>query len=258
MKTTLYRDGNKNKQSIIFIHGFPFDHRMWKNQVEFLSDYFHCITYNIFEKTDKSGKSEQETLESYVTELQELVTKNKIKKPVLCGLSMGGYIALRAVEKDQSLYKGLILCDTRSEADSNEAKLNRATAIDTINRDGIRRFISEFVPKTLSEFSRKVNPPMLKKLMRIALDRDEVSVKSALLAMQGRTDTTGSLEKIQIPTLIICGQYDTLTTPESMQNLAKQIPNSEFIKIPNAGHMAPFENPEIVNKVIFTFLKKIS
>jgi 3-oxoadipate enol-lactonase len=85
---------------------------------------------------------------------------------------------------------------------------------------------------------------------------DPVGVKGCLLAMLSRTDTTSYLSQIKIPTLIICGADDKLTPPEVMKLTAEKITNSEFVIVPEAGHMTPIENPKFVNKVIIKFLKK--
>ena len=72
----------------------------------------------------------------------------------------------------------------------------------------------------------------------------------------GRTDTTSVLSNISVPALVICGEYDALTPPESMEKLCAEIPNGEFVKVPNAGHLAPFENSKFVNETILEFLNK--
>ena len=116
-------DGNP---AIIFVHAFPLSGEMWEQQVkEFEKDYW-VITYDL----RGFGNSEQEyalnTIDSHADDLFTIINELKINKPVICSLSMGGYILLRALERSQDSFKAAILCDTRSEADTNESKLNRA------------------------------------------------------------------------------------------------------------------------------------
>ncbi len=256
MKIKLYKDGNKKNPTILFLHGFPFDHRMWNSQIEFLKNKFYCLSYDILEKWEASKKAEPIPFEFLVDDLFYILEKEKLDKLVVCGLSLGGYIILRALERKPEVFSKIILCDTKTEADSNEAKLKRVAGIRNINENGVQKFLKEFATNTLCELTIKANPKLYKNALKIAKDRKETSTKSILLAIQGRTDTTSVLNKISVPALVICGEYDTLTPPESMEKLCAEIPSGEFVKVPEAGHMAPFENPKFVNEKILEFLNK--
>lgn len=104
MKTTInnlsvFTSGNTNNKSIIFVHGFPFDHRMWDEQIEEQSKDYYCITYDIRGLGESHAGDGQFTMESFVDDLETILNELKLKLPVLCGLSMGGYISLRAIER---------------------------------------------------------------------------------------------------------------------------------------------------------------
>ena len=170
---------------------------------------------------------------------------------------MGGYIALRAVERMEEKFSALILCDTKSEADNNEAKLRRAEGVRLINEDGVQKFVSGFIPTTFTENSIK-KLSAYKVAFNRALTFDPVGVKGCLLAMQGRTDTTSYLSKIKIPTLVISGEEDKLTPPGTMKAMAGKIINSSFAIIPGAAHMTPLENPGYFNRVMVDFLNNLN
>lgn len=256
MKIKLYKNGNKKNPAILFLHGFPFDHRMWKSQVTFLKKNFYCLSYDILEKWEKAKRPEPMPFEFLVDDLFSILEKERLTDITLCGLSLGGYIILRALERKPEIFSKIILCDTKSEADSNEAKLKRVAGIQSINENGVQTFLKEFATNTLSEITIKAKPKLYKKALKIASARKANSTKSILVAIQGRTDTTSVLPKISVPTLVICGEYDALTPPESMQKLSSQIPQGQFIQVPEAGHLAPFENPKFVNEKILEFLNK--
>ena len=119
--------GISDAAPIVLIHGFPFSHEMWEPQIEVLQKRFRVIAYDL-RGHGKSGVGDgQYTLEFFVDDLLGLLGHLKIERAVLCGLSMGGYIALRAVERNPERVRSLILADTQSKADSNEAKLKRAS-----------------------------------------------------------------------------------------------------------------------------------
>src|SRR3972149_4779485 len=129
-------DGNASGQPVVFIHGFPFSQQMWRSQVAELSRDYRVITYDV----RGHGKSEvgdsQFTIEFFVDDLIALLDHLRIEKAVVIGLSMGGYIALRAIERHPERFSALGLCDTRSEADSDEGKVKRSANIKLVKTEG--------------------------------------------------------------------------------------------------------------------------
>ena len=253
---SVFLSGENESKSIVFVHGFPFDYRMWQAQVEELSREYFCVTYDIRGLGESTVEDGQFTMEMFVDDLEKIIDELKLNRPVLCGLSMGGYISLRAVERIQDKFSALILCDTKSSADDNEGKLKRAAAIKQINLGEFDSFIESFVLNCFGEKFVKENNSEYRKVVERSKKNNPLGVKGCLLAMAGRTDTTGNIPKIKLPTLIICGSEDKLTPPSVMKPMAEQIPNSEFVLVNNAGHMTPIEYPQVICRAIKDFLKK--
>jgi 3-oxoadipate enol-lactonase len=248
----IFVKGDPQNTPIIFIHGFPFDHNMWNNQTEELSNEYFCVSYDIRGLGESPAGDGQFTMEMFVDDLIRTVNELKLETPIICGLSMGGYIALRTVEKYENKFGAIILCDTKSAADNNDAKIKRAEGIKKINEFGVDKFVNEFVPNCFAEES--LSKVFYKKTLNRSLDFSAIGVKGCLLAMAGRTETTGYLYKIKIPTMIVCGEKDKLSPPQTMKEMADAISGCEFQIIPGAGHISPLENPLVVNKVIKDFL----
>lgn len=257
MKEQVYFEGNINNPPVIFVHGFPYDHTMWAAQVANLSKEFYCITYDIRGLGESPANGGQYTIEDLSDDLISLASTLK-KKPVVCALSMGGYIAQRAFEKKEDQFKGLILCDTKSIADNDQNKLRRANAITLINNEGTAAYIETFIPGCFSDRFKKDCSEELNKIIERSKLFDPVGIKGALLAMACRTDITPFLSKLELPVLLLCGEDDKLSPPEDMKLMAEMIKNSEFQLINDAAHMTPIENPERVNYLIKAFLHKIT
>jgi len=253
-KLTTFSKGDPANKPIIFIHGFPFDHNMWNNQAEALSSNYFCVSYDIRGLGESSVGDGQYTMEMLADDLLDIIEKEKLYKPVLCGLSMGGYIAQRAVEKSESLFSALILCDTKSAADNNDAKIKRAEGIKKINELGLKKFVEGFIPNCFNEES--ISKPFYKETLKRSLNFSPTGVKGCLLAMAGRTDTSEFLSEIKIPVLVICGERDKLTPLHIMEEMADLIADCEFHIIPGAGHITPLENSGMVNKIIKDFLSR--
>lgn len=248
-------EGRVLDKPIVFVHGFPYDHTMWKKQVEYFREKYFCVSYDVRGLGGSPAGSGQFTMESFVDDLESIIHKLKLEKPILCGLSMGGYISLRAIEKMQDNFGAVILCDTKPEADDNAGKLKRSAAIKRIGEEGLSGFVSEFVSLCFGEQYKQNHRAEFEMIVKKSLEYDPTGVKGSLLAMLSRTDTTDYLEKIKIPALIICGEQDTLTPPAVMQKMADKIKSSTFVEIKNSGHMSPIEQPEEVNSAISNFLE---
>ncbi len=254
---SVFLEGSSKNKSIIFLHGFPYDHTMWKAQIDELSEKYFCVTYDIRGLGESPAGDGQFTMESFVDDLETIINEMKLVKPVLCGLSMGGYIALRALERMPDKFSAAVLCDTRSESDNNEGKLKRAAAIKRINTEGLIPFTKDFVTNCFGDLYKQNNKKEFEKRIVKSSAFDPVGVKGSLLAMISRNDTTEYLNKIKIPALIICGELDTLTPPSVMKPMAERINNAEFVVVKNSGHMSPIENSEEVNKAIKMFLDRL-
>jgi len=248
--------GDLNKQAIIFIHGFPFDHSMWDYQIEVLKNNYFCIAYDVRGLGESYVGDGQYTMEFFVDDLFSIINELKLQKPVLCGHSMGGYIALRAIERSQDKFGGLILCDSKSEADDNQAKLKRSIGINQINTEDLQKFTDPFITNCFADETPAEDEELFDNVRYKSRRNNPVGVKGCLIALMSRTDTTAFLPQIIIPSLLLCGAFDKLTQPFLMRAMGDKIPGSEFASIPMSAHMAPLENSECINDLIVGFLKR--
>jgi len=246
--------GKPEKGTIIFLHGFPFDQSMWKHQIEYFKNDYRCVHYDIRGLGKSSISDGQFTMEMFVDDCFAIMNELHIVMPIICGISMGGYLTFRAIERMQQAFSGAILFDTRAEADGNAAKLKRAAGIKLINEEGLENFIDGFVAGCFSENYKQKYQTEYERIKERSKLSHPVGVKGCLLAMQGRTDVSASLGEIKIPTLFLCGELDPLTPPKEMREVSTKIEGSVFEIIPGAGHISPLENPKFVNGAMKKFL----
>lgn len=247
--------GDQKNKAIIFLHGFPYDHSMWDNQIAALSKDFYCVAYDIRGLGNSSVGDGQFTMESFVDDLETIISELKVEKPIICAFSMGGYIALRALERMEEKFAAVILCDTVSNADSDEAKIERSDAIKRINAQGISTFSKSFINKCFSDGFKKAHKDVVEKQILKSRKFNSIGIKGGLLAMITRNDTTAYLSSIKLPVLVLCGEHDIITPPEKVQSMAEKIPGARFELIKNAGHMCVVENPDDCNALITEFLR---
>lgn len=242
--------------TIIFIHGFPFNKTMWNEQLESLPDGISGIAYDIRGFGESSSDHSFFSIDLFANDLIKLIDTLKIDNCVLCGISMGGYIALRAIELSQTKIKGLILCDTNCVADSNESKMKRFNSIEQIVAGGKRDFTEGFIKNVFTEMTLHEKPDTVQFLRDVIINTEDKTICSTLLALASRTDTCDSLQQVEVPTLIIRGENDKLMSEDQTKQLAEGIKQAELINISKAGHLPNLENPEEFNKALNTFLNK--
>ncbi len=242
---------------VVFIHGFPFSKATWAPQVELLKKDFYVVTYDVRGHGASDTGSGQYTVEGFVDDLIGLLDHLKISRAVIVGLSMGGYIALRAVQRNPDRIRGLVLCDTKSEGDNNEGKLKRAVQVKSVRMFGMKMFTEPFLKTVFYEKTFQTSPGVVEMVRAIVQQTAPAAVMGTLIALAARTDTTASLYSINIPVLILVGQYDALTPPSAAHAMKVKIPGAHLHIISGAGHLSNLENPAEFNSHLSTFLKNI-
>jgi 3-oxoadipate enol-lactonase len=248
--------GDPAARPIVLVHGFPFSHEMWSAQITFLEKKLRVIAYDVRGHGKSDVGDGQYTLELFVDDLIGLLDHLRVEKAILCGLSMGGYIALRAIERNPERWRALVLCDTSSQADSNEAKLRRAATIRTIKRDGVKPFADAFLESAFAQAAKDGEARLMMK--KVIESNSPIGICGTLLALAGRTDTTPALKTINVPTLILVGELDKITPPVLSKKMHDGIASSELRIIPHAGHLSNLENPAEFNKCLLDFLRGLT
>jgi pimeloyl-ACP methyl ester carboxylesterase len=227
---------------------------MWDEQIEFFKDKFRVITYDV-RGLGKSYVDNNEiySMESYADDLIFIIKEMKLEKVNACGLSMGGYIMLRAIDKSPELFSKIILSDTKAENDDNTGLLNRSNMLKKLFTEGKDFILPDFLAKVSGEESLK-NERLQGKLKDILSNQNADGIAKALTAIALRLNQTEALSKINIPALILVGDRDKGTPIPASEKMNSLIPNSEMKIISNAGHFSNIENPEEFNRTIYKFL----
>ncbi|WP_134089853.1 alpha/beta fold hydrolase [Olivibacter sp. XZL3] len=254
----LLKDEVRPHKTVIFIHGFPFSKNMWHYQLEALPNGIRGIAVDVRGHGGSTSGHGYFSIDVFARDLIAFIEKLGLTKVVLCGISMGGYIALRALQIAPSRFYGMVLADTNAEADSNEAKIKRFDTIQSVLKYGRRTFAIGFVKNVFSASSLLSRPEEVE-LIRSSIRRNDVrSICATLLALASRTDTTDSLTSISFPCLIIRGSEDKLMTREQANALKEQIKFADLEEIDQCGHLPNLEAPEKFNQALIQYLAKLA
>jgi 3-oxoadipate enol-lactonase len=230
---------------------------MWEPQMKALANHFRAITYDIRGHGESDIGDGQYTIEFFVDDLLSLLDHLVIDRAIICGLSMGGYIALRAYERSPERITALVLCDTKSEADTNEARLKRSAIVRNVKTNGTGPFADEFATAILAPQTFQTHPEIVESVKKMIRANSPIGISGASLALGCRTDTSAALSTINVPTLILVGEHDKLTPPTVSESMHNHIANSELHVVAHAGHMSNLENAPEFNKRMIEFLNRL-
>jgi len=239
----------------LLAHGFPLDHSMWAGQLAGLSDACRVIAPDLRGFGASEVVPGVATMQQMSDDLAGLLDALAIREPVVfCGLSMGGYVAWQFVLRHRARLSKLILCDTRAIADTTQAAAGRLKTAEQVLKEGPGVVADAMLPKLFAPNTAKGQPQLVDATRQVILQTQPAGIAAALHGLAQRPDVTEHLPKIDVPTLVICGEHDAISPPAEMEQFAARMPKARFVKIPGAGHMAPLEAPAAVNVAIKDFL----
>ena len=249
--------GKEGSPVIIFIHGFPFNKSMWNLQVESLKDNYRLITYDIRGHGNSDAGNEDFSIDLFAGDLIGLMDALKIDRAILCGLSMGGYIALNAVTKYKKRIDALILSDTQCIADTQEAKEKRKKAIESIMKTGVEKYAEESIKNLFASESFTTRRKEIEDVREMIVNTTAPSLISTLRALSVRKETCKTLPEIKVAVLIMVGKEDKLTPPAAAGYMHERIKGSLLRIIDHAGHLSNLENPGEFNAALRKFIASV-
>jgi 3-oxoadipate enol-lactonase len=238
---------------VVLLHGFALSREMWRRQVDALAATHRVVAPDLRGFGESGGTPA--TLDDLADDIRALVTHLQLSAVVIGGFSLGGYVLFRYLARHRDGIKGLMLLDTRAEADTPEGKARRAAAIARIAAEGPEGFLDEFLRQMITPGTLAARPEIVTETRRILRTASASALAAALQAMADRPDSFPLLSKIAVPVLIVVGEADQLTPPDSARRMHAAISGSTLVVIPEAGHLSNLEQPERFNAAVLEFLR---
>jgi pimeloyl-ACP methyl ester carboxylesterase len=247
---TLYGDGTP----VVLLHAFPLDSRMWLPQVEALGGYQLIVPDLRGFGAAREQAVEIAHMDLLADDVAKLLDERNLERVVLCGQSMGGYISFAFARRHPERLGGLVLCDTRAGADTEEARAGRLAIAERVLAEGVGFLPEVMLPRLLGETTRQQRPDLVQQVTETILAQDPRGVAAAQRGMAERPDSTAVLGQIAVPTLVITGMQDQLIRPEEGTAMAAAIRDARLVQVPDAGHLANLEQADAVNEALLDFL----
>ena len=235
---------------VLFIHAFPMDAGMWSRQVDDLSERWRVAAPNLPGFGGSPDAGAVMTMGAAADRCVEALDAGGIDRAVVCGLSMGGYVAFELWRSSRTRVAGLVLANTRAGADTKEAAATRRTLATKLRAGGSDFLVAEPPPL----LSRRAPEKLWQQVKATIAAQPAASIAAAAEGMASRPDSTPDLGTIDVPTLVLTSEGDTLITPDVSLYMAERIDDADSVTLERGGHLSNLEAPEAFSSALRGFL----
>jgi non-heme chloroperoxidase len=243
--------------TVVLLHAFPVSGQMWDPQISELEKAgFNVIAPHVY-GFDGSPLRIEWNMVDFAHDLARLLDSLGIGKVTIAGLSMGGYQAFAFYRLYPERTESIVLCDTRANADAPEAYAQRMDFCKAVEANGPDEAADRMVPNFFAADTYESNPGLVSKTREMITRQPASAISDAMKAIAGRADSTDLLQEIDCPVLILNGDEDRVTTPETAAFMHSLIPGSQLEILPGAGHLSNLEQPDLFNRLLLEHLKSL-
>ena len=236
---------------LVLLHAFPLTAEMWRPQLERVPADWRFIAPELSSAVPPSG---ERTIDDYAADVGALLDTLKVDEAVIGGLSMGGYIAFALFRRSPELFTGMILADTRPQADSPQGREGRVKMRELVAREGVGAVADQMLPRLLSKQTMEKQPELVRRVREIIESNTPRAVDAALDAMMTRPDSTPDLPRMSCATLVIVGEEDSVTPPSEADAMHQAIERSVLVSLPGAAHLSSLEQSDAFSRALADFL----
>ena len=242
---------------VVLLHAFPLSGAMWEAQGAALEGQWRLVAPDYPGFGRSSHTPAQPDMRYYAERTSDLLDKLDLESVILLGLSMGGYVAFECLRRFPERISALVLANTRPDADGEEVRETRYRTALRVSEEGVEVLVELQMERLLSETTRRDKPEVVERVRQMILQSTPGGAVAALGAMRDRVDSTPLLPEIRVPTLVVGGEDDTISSPEVMAAMAERIPDARHRVLADTGHLSNLEAPEGFNTVLRDFLHSL-
>jgi 3-oxoadipate enol-lactonase len=243
--------------AVVLLHAFPVDHGMWQPVAERLAAHYRVVLIDLRGHGDSDPGQGPATMEKHAGDVARVCDAAGVGKAVFGGVSIGGYVLFEFWRRYRQRATALILADTRAQADSEQTRTTRLQAADDVKRNGPDAFLDSLAPKLLGQTTRR-NRPDLVAAARAMMDRMTVAgIAAVQQGMAMRPNSVPTLSSIDVPTLLLFGDEDTVTPAADAELMRRSIANSRLQIVPQGGHFSVFERQDDALALTRKFLDEL-
>jgi len=236
----LFYEVRGNGPPLVLLHPYPTNHSFWNAIAEPLSLKYKLILPDLRGHGSSDTGQGAALMAAHAKDLSNICDAEGVDRALFAGVSIGGYILFEFWRRMRERVRALMLCDTRAQADTAEGREARLKIAEEVEQKGPGEYLDSMIPKLLGESTRRNRPDLVKQARAMMGRMSVAGIAAVLRGMAVRPDSLPTLQTINVPTLIMAGEEDTLTPPAEAELMHQQIQGSRLVRTPAAGHYAPF------------------
>ncbi|WUI01016.1 alpha/beta hydrolase [Spirillospora sp. NBC_00431] len=254
MTVQLYARDVGSGTPLVLLHAFPLSSAMWLAQREGLASRFRVITPDLRGFGGSELGDDDPSVDAMADDVARMLRNLGVRRAVVGGLSMGGYVAMALCRRHPGLVLGLVLAATRAAADSGPVRENRLRQAGLLDGEGgARILVDEVLPALVGPTTYRQRALVYGRVRGLVQATPPKAAAWAQRAMAGRPESFDTLRDLRVPVLIMIGDEDGLATEDEARAMADAAPNAELLVIPRAGHLCAVEQPDLFNQAVAEF-----
>ncbi len=240
---------------VVLLHAFPLSSAMWLEQRNALGDRCRVITPDLRGFGGSPLGDDEPSLDAVADDVAAMLDGLDLERVVLGGLSMGGYAAMAFLRRHPERVSALVLADTKATADAPEAAANRERiAARLLSEDSSEVLLEEVLPSLLGPTTTRDRPLVAGRVRALVEAAPPAAAAWAQRAMAARPDSLATLRAADVPTLVLRGDEDALSSEADTDAMAEALPQGRLVVLPAAGHLSAVETPEPFAAAVGSFL----
>jgi pimeloyl-ACP methyl ester carboxylesterase len=239
---------------VVLLHGFPLTNAIWHAQQESLGEHFRVLTPDLRGHGRSPAPPGIYDMDLMARDVLAWLDARQVKKAVIMGHSMGGYVALATWKRQPERFLALGLIASHAGADTEEGRQGRYKLVDKVAAEGSQAAAAALLPKLFAPGS-SAEVPTFDQVRQMILQTPVAGIIGSLQGMAVRPDSTSILANVRVPTLIVAGSRDQIIPLEKAKSLAATLPMATLALVDNAGHMPMLEQPQATTTAIRQFLQ---
>ncbi len=239
---------------VVLLHPFPCNHEFWYPIAEALESRYRLILPDLRGHGNSEIGDGPALMQKHASDIIRVLDVTGVGKAAFIGCSIGGYILYEFWRRFRDRVNALVLCDTRPQADTAEARASRLQAAAAVLEQGTEMFLDTMIPKLMGRTTVTTRPDVVAGSRAMMREMSAEDINQIQQGMAARPDSVADLKTINVPTLIVIGEEDVLSTVADGELMRQNIAGSQLKVIPKAGHYAPWEQPQEVGPVLRQFL----
>lgn len=239
---------------LVFLHGFPLHRGMWASQLASHGRERRCVAPDYRGFGESTAGTTPLSMEAIADDVAALLDHLQIDRAVVVGLSMGGYAAFAMLRRHASRVAGLVLAHTRAAADDDAARTKRDELIALARAEGSAAVAERQVTGLLGKSTRERRPELVARTRAMLAEASVESIVAGTEALRDRPDATPQLRTIAVPTLVVCGDEDTVTPAKEMRAMAERVPHARVVTLDECGHLGNLEQPRAFDEALRAFV----